>query len=120
MGSNIGRTVLRDELTAAGACADQVSFYATDTAQLTSYSLTMLKRGDVDIVTFTSSSTVRGFFGQIEPADLPEGTRIASIGPETTKALKSYGIKPDIEAVVYTTEGLAEVILERYGRVDNR
>jgi uroporphyrinogen-III synthase len=41
--------------------------------------------------------------------------KTASIGPETTKALQSLGLTPDVEARAHTIEGLAES-LETHAR----
>ena len=76
----------------------------------------MVKNGEVDIITFTSSSTVEGFFEQISADKLGVSTKIASIGPQTSMALKRHNRMPDIEADKFTTEGLAEAILAEYRR----
>ncbi|MFA6471349.1 MAG: uroporphyrinogen-III synthase, partial [Candidatus Latescibacterota bacterium] len=81
------------------------------TAELSSYSREQIRRGGLDMITFTSSSTVNGFFSQVTPEDIGKNIRIASIGPQTTKALSQYGITSVIEAEEYTTEGLAKAIL---------
>jgi uroporphyrinogen III methyltransferase/synthase len=41
---------------------------------------------------------------------IPEGCRIASIGPVTTATLAEYGIKPDIEAAAHTIPSLVEAV----------
>jgi uroporphyrinogen-III synthase len=41
--------------------------------------------------------------------------RVASIGPETTKALTELGVKPTVEARPHTVETLLHV-MERQGR----
>ena len=114
--SDIGRNTLQDGLKEAGAIVDYAVFYSTQTAELKPEIIDMLKNDTVDIITFTSSSTVKGLFEQI-PADvLGEKIKIASIGPQTSLALKSYKIIPDIEAVEFTTDGLIEVILSNYSK----
>ncbi len=51
-----------------------------------------------------------------ERFDLPKLTakfpdlKLASIGPETAKALAAIGLKPTVEAKVHTTEGLLKAI----------
>lgn len=71
-----------------------------------------LEKG-VDFVTFTSASTVHGFFdllGDRSKTYLTQ-TIIACIGPITANALDTYGITAQIVADTYTTKGLVEAIL---------
>jgi uroporphyrinogen III methyltransferase/synthase len=37
--------------------------------------------------------------------------KLASIGPETTKALTALGLKPDVEAKEHTIDGLVKALL---------
>ena len=72
-----------------------------------------LTEAGADWITFTSSSTVENFHARF---DLPKllqkfpQTRLASIGPETTKAITALGLKPDVEPKQHTIDGLANVI----------
>ncbi len=110
--SDIGRDTLAKGLHDAGAVVDQAAFYTTRTVPLSNFARTSIIRGGIHIVTFTSSSTVKGFFESIRPDELPKDIVLASIGPETTRALVSHGVSPAIEARAYTVEGLVEAILE--------
>lgn len=110
--SNIGRNTLADGLRNAGADIEQAAFYATREAELRGQVIDMITGGEIDMVTFTSSSTVDGLFNQVPVDVLREKVKFASIGPQTSKRLRKYGIEPDIEASVYTTEGLTKAILE--------
>jgi len=112
--SNIGRNTLQDGLKKGGALVDHAAFYSTQTAELKPYTIEMLKNDKIDIITFTSSSTVEGFFDQISTDELRTKTKIASIGPQTSMALKRHNKVPDIEAGEFTTTGLAEAILAQY------
>ena len=49
-----------------------------------------------DYVTFTSSSTVRFLFEAMD-GRLSERTRLVSIGPVTSQALRDRGREPDVE-----------------------
>ena len=69
---------------------------------------TRLREEGADIITFTSSSTVRHFMALNLP--LPQGCRIASIGPVTTATLAEFGLKPDIEAELHTIPSLLEAV----------
>ena len=64
-----------------------------------------------DIITFTSSSTVKNFI-TLYGKDAVRNTTIASIGPVTTKTLRSLGLKAHIEAKRYDIPGLVEAIEE--------
>lgn len=112
--SDTGRATLAEGLRKAGAFSEEVSFYSTRASRLAPHVLDCLRGGGLDIITFTSSSTVHGLFGQISTNTLGADIKLASIGPQTTKALIGYGRTPDIEAAEYTTEGLANAILTRY------
>ena len=114
--SDIGRNTLQDGLKKAGAQVDQAVFYSTQTAELRPQIIDMLKNDKIDIIAFTSSSTVEGFFDQISRNELGVKTKIASIGPQTSMALKRHNKIPDIEAAVFTTAGLSEAILAKYGK----
>ena len=71
------------------------------------------------VVTFTSSSTVRNFVellgGRGRPphiTKLLDGVRLASIGPITSTTLREFGLPVHIEAKEYTIEGLTRVIVD--------
>ncbi len=72
----------------------------------------------VDYITFTSSSTVKNFVSILgkENLSLISGTRIACIGPVTAKTSKELGLNADIEADVYTVQGLVDSILKDIGK----
>ncbi len=63
-----------------------------------------------DYVTFTSSSTVRFFF-ESAGERLRDGTRLVSIGPVTSDALRERGHEPDVEAERHDIEGLVEALV---------
>jgi uroporphyrinogen-III synthase len=41
------------------------------------------------------------------------GLKLASIGPETTKAIKALGLQPAVEAKDHTIDGLANALLKQ-------
>jgi len=118
--SDMGRSTLGEGLADSGAEVHQATFYRTETEELNPHGIELLRAGGVDAVTFTSSSTVKGFFEQLPPGDVPESVRLASIGPQTSRTIRRYGREPDIEAEVYTTEGLVDAIMEYYGKSERR
>ena len=74
----------------------------------------MIAKGEIDVVTFTSGSTVAQFSRQVPTADsVPEGTprpRFVSIGPVTSEAMRSHGIAVDAEADEATIVALARSV----------
>jgi uroporphyrinogen III methyltransferase / synthase len=76
----------------------------------------MLEHGSYDLVTFTSSSTVRNFTklaGRFGTKGL-NAVSCAVIGPVTAKTAAEAGYKVEIVAQQHTIEGLVEAICEYY------
>jgi uroporphyrinogen-III synthase len=64
-----------------------------------------------DDVTFASGSAARHFL-QAAGGSLPnDGPRVVSIGPQTSEALREFGVQPDVEAEVHTPDGLVDALL---------
>jgi uroporphyrinogen III methyltransferase/synthase len=68
---------------------------------------------DIDVVTFTSASTVDNFFAATK-VDL-NGTLLASIGPTTSDAIRKHGRQPDIESQVASLQSLHDAVVGRVG-----
>jgi uroporphyrinogen III methyltransferase/synthase len=65
------------------------------------------KAADADIVTFTSASTVHGFCASVpDAAHALESKIVAAIGPIAAHAAREAGIRVDVVADDFTTEGL--------------
>ena len=85
-----------------------------------------LQSGNIDVITFASSKTVKFFnqlaeqvFSELSQNNQPpvvshylEGVCIASIGPQTSKACQKYFGRVDVEASEYTLEGLTQAIID--------
>ncbi|MFQ5862101.1 MAG: uroporphyrinogen-III C-methyltransferase [Candidatus Brocadiales bacterium] len=114
--ADIARSFLPEELKKLGAEAVEVTAYCTVLAEMGGERLLeRLTAGEVDMVTFTSSSTVRNFvqlIGKENLTRLDGKVRFASIGPITTKAAKELGIKVSLEAEQYDIPGLVKAIKE--------
>lgn len=115
--SDIGRDTLAEGLREAGAEVYQASFYSTVLEELSPIVKDMIIKGAIDMITFTSSSTVECFFDQIPPENIHKNLKLASIGPQTTASIQKRFGKPDIEAKVFTTAGLADAILDYTGKI---
>ncbi len=81
--------------------------------------LDALAAGEVDVVTFTSSSTVENFKKCLESAGvaLPPAMRYASIGPVTTETAQRLGFDVQIEAEGITIASLVDAIVQRLAGV---
>ncbi len=108
------RPVLPDALRQMGATVDEVTAYRTRrTDDKKSTLLARLEAGQIDLITFTSSSTVRNFVSLL-PADrvtaLLSSVTTASIGPITSQTAADLGVRIDITATTYTITGLVDAI----------
>ena len=114
--ADIARKVLADLLIREGAVVDDIVAYRTVAGEgRRDGIIRMLSQGEINIITFTSSSTVKNFAGGIGYQELPaliKGVKIACIGPVTAETARNSGLTVDIEATRYTIEGLLEAILE--------
>jgi len=114
------RPILPVELTRMGAEVDEVPAYRTrPSAEGKQALLEALEGGKVDMVTFTSSSTVKNFQALLPPgrqADLMARVSVASIGPITSDTAAEAGFHVEVSAETYTIEGLVAAVLNHYGR----
>ena len=104
------RDVLPEGLKKLGAKVDVVTAYETVSSGKKKKDLEELfKENQVDVITFTSSSTVNNFVKIMGSSfKLPKGVKIACIGPVTAAAAKKAGLTVDIHQEEYTMEGLVE------------
>ncbi len=109
--SEKGRDVIYKELMKRQAIVDECVAYNTvpETEDPTGARARMEAEG-ADWVTFASSSAVHSFMAM--GITLPEGCRVASIGPVTTATLAEYGLVPDAEARKHDIPGLVQAILQ--------
>jgi uroporphyrinogen III methyltransferase / synthase len=119
--ADIARELLVEELRKAGAAVTDVTAYRTVVAEIERegdpdiYGMLLDKR--IDVVTFTSPSTVRNFaqvFGAEQTADLLRTTFVASIGPVTAEAAEQYGITTSIMPKEYTVVALVDAIVSHF------
>ena len=112
------RDLLVRELAAMGASVDEVAAYRTRPAvEGAAELMAALEAGSVDVVTFTSSSTVRHFaalFAEGELARLMAGVLVACIGPVTAATAAEHGLSTAIEPEEYTIPALARAIAAHY------
>ena len=110
----VAREAIVDLLREAGATVDVVAAYQTlppDPAEQDRLRR-LIRDKQIDVVTFTSSSTVTNLCDLLGPdaASLLSPLTIASIGPITTATAKSNNVRVDVTATRYTVEGLVEAL----------
>src|SRR5438067_9189080 len=68
---------------------------------------------DIDIVTFTSASTVDNFFATNPNVG---DAILASIGPTTSDAIRKHGRQPDIESPTASIQALHDAVIHAESR----
>ena len=115
-GADIGRDRLAQGLTRLGAKVERVSAYRTVPApEVGSLAREALGQG-IDIVTFTSSSTVRNLLEALKDDESGlKSSIIACIGPATAATAKELGLRVDLVAEKHNVQGLAESLVAHFG-----
>jgi len=109
------RDVLPDSLRENGNTVDIAAAYTTvSPPESRELLVKALSSGKVDMVTFTSSSTVENFAMLIEDCAEKKNLRSASIGPVTSETARRCGFSVSIEAEEYTVNALADAIIRYY------
>jgi uroporphyrinogen III methyltransferase/synthase len=116
------REILPEELKKMGAKVDVVPAYKTikpdyDTTKV----IELLENNAIDMVTFTSSSTVTNFVEMFEKKGslnkLIKKVSIACIGPITAKTAEQNGLLTSIMPAEYTIEALTESIIDYFSEL---
>jgi uroporphyrinogen-III synthase len=110
------RDVIPNELRNLGATVDVIEAYETVLPEASKQKIrTVLadKSSRPDIITFTSSSSVKNFFALAAEQAL-DGIKFASIGPVTSATLRELQLPVHIEAEEYTIPGLVQAIVEAH------
>lgn len=110
------RDVLPGALGAAGAAVDVLPVYETlPCSSRREEVLAMLEAGEIDCVTFGSSSTVTNFLSLIpaETLNAHPGVKLACIGPITAKTLEDAGLTCHIRPGEYTIPALVRELAEK-------
>jgi uroporphyrinogen III methyltransferase / synthase len=110
------RDVIPEGLSWLGAAVDVVPVYRTIASENKKEELEVLMdTGKVDVITFTSPSTVTNFMAIMgDGFKLPPRIRIACIGPVTAAAVKKAGLPVQIMREEFTVPGLIEAIIEHF------
>ncbi len=114
------RDVLPEGLREMGFLVDVVEAYMTNIPERVTRDVkAMLMEGDLDMVTFTSSSTVTNFISLFrEEGDQLKGwmekVDVACIGPITAGTAEECGLKVSVVPEVYTIDAFTEAIVKYY------
>jgi uroporphyrinogen-III synthase len=116
--AKVARDVIPRELRKLGATVEVVEAYETVVPKSSRVRLQRLLKNSSQrpqIITFTSSSTVRNFIAlsNRRAAKQLAGIQFASIGPVTSATLRELGLRADIEAKKFTIPGLIQAISAR-------
>lgn len=115
------RPVLPLELTKMGAQVDEMVAYQTEAvSENADVLMDQLNAKTIDMITFTSSSTVKNFKTLLGPQfskTLFERVAIACIGPITAQTAAKLGFEVHLTAKDYTIAGLCDAIKAHYGAV---
>jgi uroporphyrinogen III methyltransferase/synthase len=119
--ANVGREVLVEELRRTGAEVTEVTAYRVLLADAEREGepdiYRMLLDRNIDVVTFTSASSVRNLvtlLGNEQAPDLLRQTVVACVGPVTAEAAAHLGISTTIMPHEYTIPALVDAILKHY------
>ncbi|HZG82571.1 MAG TPA: uroporphyrinogen-III synthase [Brevibacillus sp.] len=117
--ADIARKVLPQELLAMGMDVTEVDVYHTVIdAEQAPEAVGRIQKGEIDVILFTSSSTVTHFVQAMAPyATLGwlAQVKIACIGPITAETAQRLGLIVDVVAQEYTVDGLLEAVTKNMG-----
>jgi uroporphyrinogen III methyltransferase / synthase len=101
-----------------GATVDELPLYsAAVPKEVDPDAMSRLRAGEVDVVTFASSSAVRNLLKMLGGDKAPlEKPLIACIGPVTAATARRAGLHVDVEAPEYTIEGLLAALRAHYSQ----
>jgi uroporphyrinogen III methyltransferase / synthase len=112
------RDILPNGLKKLGAKVDVVEVYRTVKPKAGSKRLKkLLTDGSIDVITFTSSSTVNHFAELLKKEDLRKllkGIAIACIGPVTARTAKQWGMRVQVQPKQYTIPSLTRAVSQYF------
>lgn len=118
--ARFAREVLPEELANLGAVVETVEAYQTVKPEADAERLrVLLKSQTVDVITFTSSSTVHNLIatvGETVATDLLKGVLIACIGPVTATTAQQYNLTNIVQPDSYTAGALVEAIVQAFDK----
>ena len=113
------RALLPEQLRSLGAVVEEVITYQSIApAQHVEELRQLLTQGAVDVITFTSSSTVHNFVAAVgtDAAALLTHVQVGCIGPITADTARSYGMTVAIQPDAYTVPAFVDAIVQQLQR----
>jgi uroporphyrinogen III methyltransferase/synthase len=118
--AKVARDILPKGLREMGARVDVVEAYRTVKPRRGTKRLKQLLTDDkIDVITFTSSSTINHFAELFKTEDLKQllkGIAIACIGPITAQTAKKWGVRVQIQPKQYTIPALTQAIARYFAQ----
>jgi uroporphyrinogen III methyltransferase/synthase len=113
--ADIGRDELEKGLSGMGARVNRLAAYRNVPVEGVSDLAKKAFLDGIDVVTFTSSSTVRNLVEMLDGdrAGL-DASFIACIGPVTAATAREMGLRVDLEATEHTVEGLVDALTNHF------
>ncbi len=109
--AEIARTTLPDGLREDGAIVDVVPVYRTIPGTPDPLVIDRINAGEIDVITFTSSSTVTNLIDMLDgDATRLGAAEIACIGPITAATAREHGLDVSIVADEYSIPGLIDAL----------
>ncbi len=113
--ADIGRDELENGLANMGANVKRLAVYRNVPVEGVSDLAKEAFHDGVDVVTFTSSSTVRNLVEMLNgDRKALDSSFIACIGPVTSATARELGLRVDLEASEHTVEGLVEALTDHF------
>ncbi|HYD47196.1 MAG TPA: uroporphyrinogen-III C-methyltransferase, partial [Terriglobales bacterium] len=110
------RDLLPKQLRALGAVVEEIETYrALPANDRIAEVIALARAGKLDLVTFTSSSTVDSFAAAVAGELDLHGLRCACIGPITAETARQHGLNVLIQPQKYTASDLAAAIHQHFG-----
>lgn len=113
---NLARNYIAEALTSAGAIVDELIVYETYLPEESKYALKIaIEERHLDVLTFTSPSTVEHFMEVVEENQLQASLQellICCIGPITKEKIESVGLTVDVMPETYTVEAMLKEIIK--------
>jgi uroporphyrinogen III methyltransferase/synthase len=117
-----GREVLREQLAGVAEVEQIVVYSQVEAIQPEAETLELLRRGEIDYITLTSSNIARSLVRVLNDESLhflrSGAVQLVSISPVTSAALRELGLPVAAEAREFTTAGVVQALLDlaRRGR----
>ena len=114
--ADIGSPELAQGLEALGARVDYLSLYRTQAPHSSrEKAVEALSGGNIDVATFTSSSTVRNLVELLDgDVQLLQRPVVACIGPVTAQTATDLGVRVDVVGPEHTVEGLVAALKDYF------